>query len=168
MVKKKSKLETGVRLPSSKEIFGLCESFDENVLGDLLKDAWKKKLPLDTKIIVTSRKVDYDNMPGDCDDPEPFLIYVEEIETLRNLHETYERCHGRKYTPEGEEERISFKMAVMEKQAERRGGWGGYMQTMNAIRVAEEEEEAFEEGGEEALEKLREKKSKGARWLYIG
>lgn len=176
MSKKKSKLETAVRLPSSDKLFlHDDDSFEEKVLVSLLEEAHGKKLPMKTKIIFTERKLDYDQLPIGYDTMpeyynslENYLVYFESEISLEELHELYEKVFKSKFTPEEAEERRSFEMAVMEKRAQGRAAWGVYVSTMGALKVLKAEKEAFQKGGEKGLEEHRKKASKGPTLIYIG
>ena len=127
------KIDTPIHLPSSKETFVKCCDYDEKTLVYLIEEAWGKNLPLDTKIIVTIRDIDYDKLSDEevhsIEELKAAFFYFKDEITLRELHNIYEKFYHRKYTPETEKERASLKRAFMESEARSRSAWGAYAAT---------------------------------------
>ena len=92
----------------------------------------------------------------------------------KDLKDTYKMNFGREYSPETDEKRRYFKLAAMEREGQRRGAWGWYVQTMAYVGAVEKEQKREEKlRGKDSREKERlkeewEKEDKGkSRTLYI-
>lgn len=151
-----------IRLPSSKEILFRCDGdFFDNPFISLLGEGHEKKLKRNDRIIITYKDLPK-NFNGDFPS-ESDLILKERTIKYGDLKDAYLKWEGREYSPEVEQERSNFEMAVMEKQAQRRGAWAGYTQITNHIKAVEEYKEErmlIYTGNKKGLEKLKEKQDK--------
>jgi hypothetical protein len=157
--------KNAIKLSSSDEILFRCDSdFFDNTLVSLLEEGYDKGLENKDKILIS-----YEILPrsfkGECPD-ESDLVFKQKTISYGELKRGYKRWFGEEYSPEVEEKRSDFQMAVMEKQAQRRSAWGAYMQTikiLDAIEEEREEQRLTRKGDKEGLEKLKEKQDKRKR-----
>jgi hypothetical protein len=158
-------------LPSSGKVYGHDDdSYVEHTLVALLDEASSIRLT-DKDNIVTMCEYLPDDFPDDVDPTISDLKLKKEIIKYKDLKDTYKMSFGREYSPQSDEERRDFKLAVMEREGQRRAAWGNYAATMDYIRAveeAQEEQRLEQEGDDEGLEKLRAKQNKRNRMLVIG
>jgi hypothetical protein len=163
-----------ITLPSSKEVYGHDDfSFVEHTLVALLDEASGMNLK-DNDRIITMHEYLPDNFPADVDPTIADLKLKKEIMNYKDLKAVYKRAFGREYSYENEGDRRDFNIAAMEREGERRGAWGMFVQTMALVHAAEKEEkrEAILRGKDprekERLKKEWEKEDgKSNRTLFI-
>ncbi|MGY4884523.1 MAG: hypothetical protein ACP5NZ_03005 [Nanobdellota archaeon] len=163
-----------IKLPSSENVYGHDDgSYVESTLIALLDEASNMGLK-DNDRIITMCEYLPDDFPDDIDPTLADLKLKKEIMRYKDLKDTYKMSFGREYSPQTDEERRDFRMAVIEREAQRRGAWGWYVQTMAFTRAAEKEQKREEQlRGKDSIEKERLKKewekedNNNIRTLYI-
>jgi hypothetical protein len=148
-----------IELPSSGKVYGHEDgSYVEHTLISLLDEASSMGLK-DNDRIVTRSEFLPDDFPEDVDPTLADLKLKKEIMSYRDLKSVYKRSFGIEYSYETEEERSNFRMAAMEREGQRRGAWGWYVQTMAVERAVEKEQKREEKlRGKDSSEKERLKK----------
>jgi len=166
-----------IRLESSEEILFRNDSgFFENTLVSLLEEGFEMGLKNSDRVWI-SYEILPSSFKGDFPTEHDLVLRKKTI-VYKELKESYECCFNREYSPETEEERWNFKMALYEKDAERRSAWGAYQNYCNYANAvkrqqdrAEEERKVYDREGSKGVEKLKKKWDKedsGPRRLVIG
>lgn len=163
-----------IRLPSSEKVYGHDDgSFVEHTLVALLDEASSMGLK-DNDRIITMCEYLPDDFPDDVDPTLADLKLKKEIMSYRDLKAVYKMGFGVEYSSQTDEERRDFRMAAMEREGQRRGAWGWYVQTMAVTRAIEKEQKREEQlRGKDSSEKERLKKEwekedkNNIRTLYI-
>lgn len=161
-------------LPSSGEVYGHDDgSYVENTLVALLDEASSMNLK-DNDNIVTMCEYLPDNFPDDVDPTIADLELKKEIISYRDFKAVYKRSFGREYSHKTDEERRNDRIEAFEREGQRRGAWGWYVQTMAVVRAVEKEQKREEQlrgkdsGEKGRLKKEWEKEDKNTnRTLYI-
>ena len=163
-----------ITLPSSGEVYSHDDgSYVEHTVVALLDEASSRGLK-DNDRIVTMCELLPDNFPYDVDPTLADLKLKKEIMRYKDLKDTYKMGFGVEYSPQSDEERRNDRIEAYEREGQRRGAWGWYVQTMAVERAVEKEKKREEQlrgkdsGEKERLKKEWEKEDKGYnRTLYI-